>query len=205
MRSNFPPRFFQDLRELALEQIAIPNRRWIFIQPLDLSRLRVLRGIYIYRCIAEAVTCSLCCTVSQLSSRGGVGCGRETRLPRIPMHLHNCAYKFRTLPEGFGWLIVSRVYVARCASSFADSEFYPNELFMRIRAILKRGCNFRLPGISIFVFAFRQRGCARPGPMKCFLLIRPRGVMTRCNWELGKKEKEKYIMSFAFCWLIKFC
>lgn len=137
--------------------------------------------IYIYKCIAEAVTCSLCCTVSQLSSRGGVGCGRETRLPRIPMHLHNCAYKFRTLPEGFGWLIVSRVYVARCASSFADSEFYPNELFMRIRAILKRGCNFRLPGISIFVFAFRQRGCARPGPMKCFLLIRPRGVMTRCN------------------------
>lgn len=121
--------------------------------------------------------------------------GRETRLPRIPMHLHNCAYKFRTLPEGFGWLIVSCVYanVARCASSFADSEFYPNELFMRIRAILKRGCNFRLLGVSI-VFAFR------PGEVRKLALAQ--FYLNSYSWpmryddisENWVKKRKKYIV-----------
>ena len=69
-------------------------------RPLDLSRLREIESSSVQRKI-EAVACS-CFTDAVLCAR----CERASAKPqrRIPMHLHNCAYKFRTLPEGFARL-----------------------------------------------------------------------------------------------------
>lgn len=115
-------------RVLALEQIRIGveylfNRVHLFVT-LDLSRLRgIERSPRLEEYIQQRL--SRAAAVQFHSCREGalVARGRETRLPRIPMHLHNCAYKFRTLPEGFGWLIAGLCLRQCCTLRFLVRRF----------------------------------------------------------------------------------
>lgn len=83
------------------------NRVYLFARSarfVKITRNRVVRGIW--RGLSRAAAVQF-----HSVAKGGRGVGRTRLLPRMRTHLHNCAYKFRTLPEGFGWLI------ARCVST----------------------------------------------------------------------------------------
>lgn len=148
------------------------NRVYLFARSarfVKITRNRVVRGIW--RGLSRAAAVQF-----HSVAKGGRGVGRTRLLPRMRTHLHNCAYKFRTLPEGFGWLIARCVSTPMLQAAVPRSQI-PNSIRMNYlcehAAILKRGCNFQP---SHPVFAFRI-------PVKCFILIRSCGlnVLSRCN------------------------
>lgn len=58
---------------------------------------------------------------------------QENPGPRMPMYLHNCAYKFQTSSEKD----LSRACATAASAKSADERIVPNELFMRMRVLLK--------------------------------------------------------------------
>lgn len=146
----------------------LAHRCGIFIQPrifirarfVKITRNRVVRGIW--RRLSRAAAVQFHSVARGRGALVGRGCCRECG--RICIIVRTNFELCQKDLVGSSRAVCVYANVAGCGSSFADSEFHPNELFM-YAAILKRGCNFQ-PFHS--VFAFR--------PMKCFILIRTCGL-----------------------------
>lgn len=158
-RSNFPPRF--GCWRIAAEYLF--NRVYLFARSarfVKITRNRVVRGIW--RRLSRAAAVQFHSVARGRGALVGRGCCRECG--RICIIVRTNFELCQKDLVGSSRAVCVYANVAGCGSSFADSEFHPNELFM-YAAILKRGCNFQ-PFHS--VFAFR--------PMKCFILIRTCGL-----------------------------